>query len=48
MVLNNEVLLSFASRMLVELTMRPYKTALTLHSKTFTAGLRYTRSPLSA
>ena len=31
------VLISFASRMLIEMTMRPYKTALTLHSKTFTA-----------
>lgn len=36
--LNNDVLINFASCMLAELTMRPYKTALTLHSKTFTAA----------
>lgn len=36
--LSNEVLISFSSRMLSELDMRPYKTSLALYAKTFTAN----------
>ena len=35
--LNNEVLISFASRMAAEMDFRPYKTMTTMYSKTFKA-----------
>jgi hypothetical protein len=38
MKLDNETLISFASRVVIELEMRPYKTIKTLHSKTFTGA----------
>ena len=37
MTLNNDILIDFASRLINELTMRPYKTAMSLYGKTFTA-----------
>ena len=35
--LNNDILIDFSSRMIAEMSMRPYKTALTIHGQTFTA-----------
>ena len=35
--LNNDILVDFSSRMIAEMSMRPYKTALTIHGQTFTA-----------
>ena len=37
LLLSNDVLIDVASCMIAELTMRPYKTALTIHGQTFTA-----------
>ena len=36
--LNNDILIDFSSRMIAEMSMRPYKTALTIHGQTFTAN----------